>query len=60
VVHALAEGDLIDEYRIRVFPDLVGQGTRLFTGETAPAQLRLASAETIGPTVLMRYERATV
>jgi dihydrofolate reductase len=30
VVHALAERDLVDEYRILVFPDLVGRGTRLF------------------------------
>jgi hypothetical protein len=36
----------------------VGRGTRLFTSQTAPAQLRLASADTIGPAVLLRYERA--
>lgn len=58
VVHALAEADLVDEYRILVFPELVGQGTRLFTGRTSPAQLRLAWAEAAGPAVLMRYEKA--
>ena len=57
VVHALAEQDLIDEYRIQVFPELVGRGTRLFTAETPPTRLRQVSAETIGPAVLMRYER---
>ena len=57
VVHTLAEQDLVDEYRILVFPELVGLGTRLFTRQTIPAQLRLVSAETIGPAVLVRYER---
>ena len=57
VVHALAEMDLVDEYRVMIFPDLVGHGTKLFTSETAPTHLRLISSETAGPTVLMRYER---
>ncbi len=48
---------LVDEYRILVFPDLVGRGTRLFTAETTPSRLRRVSAETIGPAVLVRYER---
>jgi dihydrofolate reductase len=58
VVHALAAQDLVDEYRVLVFPELLGRGTKLFTGDTVPTQLRLVSAETVGPTVLMRYERA--
>jgi dihydrofolate reductase len=57
VVHALAEQDLVDEYRILLFPDLLGRGTKLFNGETVPAHLRLVSAETAGPAVLMRFER---
>jgi dihydrofolate reductase len=57
VVHALAERDLVDEYRILVFPDLVGRGTRLFTAETIATRLRQVSAETVGPAVLVRYER---
>jgi dihydrofolate reductase len=57
VVHTLAEHDLVDEYRILVFPELVGCGTRLFTAETTPTRLRQVSAETIGPAVLVRYER---
>jgi hypothetical protein len=40
-----------------VFPDLVGLGTRLFTGETAPTRLRQVSAEGVGPAVLVCYER---
>lgn len=57
IVHALAEADLVDEYRILVFPDVVGRGTKLFTSEAAPTRLRLISAETAGPAVLTRYER---
>jgi dihydrofolate reductase len=57
VVHALAERNLIDEYRIMVFPELGGRGTKLFTARTAQAQLRLRSADVVGPSVLMRYER---
>jgi dihydrofolate reductase len=57
VVQALAEKDLVDEYRIMVFPDLAGKGTKLFTAETAATHLRLISAETVGPAILTRYER---
>ncbi len=60
VVHALAAKDLVDEYRILVFPELGGQGTKLFTSQTAPAQLHLVSADTVGPAVLIRYERSGV
>jgi dihydrofolate reductase len=57
IVHALAERDLVDEYRIMVFPDLVGKGTRLFTAAVPPTHLRLVSAEAVGPAVLARYVR---
>ncbi|MHB1536679.1 MAG: dihydrofolate reductase family protein, partial [Acidimicrobiales bacterium] len=60
VVHALAAQDLVDEYRILVFPELVGQGTKLFDSQTVPTQLRLVSTETAGPAVLSRYERAAL
>ncbi|HEV3309977.1 MAG TPA: dihydrofolate reductase family protein [Chloroflexota bacterium] len=57
IVHALAERDLVDEYRIMVIPELVGRGARLFTDETTPSRLRQLSAETIGQAILVRYER---
>jgi dihydrofolate reductase len=57
VVHALAGQDLIDEYRIMVFPELAGRGTKLFPAPMAPARLRLRSADIVGPAVLMCYER---
>jgi dihydrofolate reductase len=60
IVHALAERDLVDEYRVLVFPDLVGRGTRLFTPEATPTRLRQVSAEPTGPALLVRYERETL
>src|SRR5262249_6513821 len=60
VVHALAARDRVDEYRIMVFPEVVGRGTTLFTTETCPARLGLVSVDAVGPAVLMRYERAAV
>jgi dihydrofolate reductase len=58
VIHALAEAGLVDEYRILVLPDVAGAGTKLFTGKAAATHMRLVSAQTAGPAVLLRYERA--
>jgi len=41
---SLIERDLIDEYRITVFPYLAGTGTRLFGDLTEPPRLELVSA----------------
>ena len=57
VVHALAQADLVDEYRILFFSSAVGAGTRLFAADAAPAHFRLASAEMSGQEILARYER---
>ena len=57
IVRTLAEEDLVDEYRIKIFPELIGRGTRLFTAETTPSRFRQVSAETSGQSVLVRYER---
>jgi dihydrofolate reductase len=57
VVHALMAEDLVDEYRLIVFPEVLGEGERVFPGGTAPAALELASAEATGPTVRLVYTR---
>ena len=44
LVHALAEADLVDEYRLITFPTVVGAGDRLFAAGM-PADFRFTAAE---------------
>lgn len=57
LVHALTDEDLVDEYRLLVFPTVLGTGRRLFAPGTPPADLRLVSVEQSGAAVLMCHER---
>jgi dihydrofolate reductase len=59
VVHALARLDHVDEYRIKIFPSIVGTGTRLFETGSAPQHLRQVSVEKSGGAALLCFERAT-
>jgi dihydrofolate reductase len=65
VVRALMAHDLVDEYRLLVFPVILGAGTRLFPAGTrlfpdgtAPADLALVSAGTRGAAVRLVYTRS--
>jgi dihydrofolate reductase len=58
VVHALIAAGLVDEYRLLVFPLVLGAGTRLFPDGTAPADLALVSAGTRGAAARLVYTRS--
>lgn len=57
VVRTLMEHDLIDEYRLLVFPVVLGEGKRLFPEGITPIDLEMVSAERSGAATLMTYQR---
>ena len=59
LVRSLAVLDLVDTYRLLVFPVVLGTGRRLFEPGSAPVSFRLASSVTSSTgAMLQTYERA--
>lgn len=59
LVHTLMQHDLVDEYRLMVFPIVLGSGKRLFPEGTDTTRLRLLDSKSVGSGVLvLTYERA--
>ncbi len=58
LVGALVESGLVDEYRLMVFPTILGAGKRLFTDASAASNLKLAESKPAGETTILVYEPA--
>lgn len=58
VVQTLMAHDLADEYRLLLFPLVLGSGSRLFPDGTSPIDLAPVSVESAGPVVRLVYSRA--
>ena len=58
LVKTLIDHDLVDEYRLMVFPIMLGSGKRLFGDTEKPATLRLVEARNVGPdgVVILTFE----
>ena len=60
LVQFLADHDLVDEYRLMVFPVVLGTGKRLFADLAAPSTMRLVDSKAVGPdgVIILTYQPA--
>jgi dihydrofolate reductase len=56
VAHALMHSDLVDEYRLLVFPIVLGEGARLFEPGKC-AELELVDVDRSGAAAFLTYRR---
>src|SRR6185437_2662206 len=53
LVYALQDADLVDEYRLMVFPTVAGAGKRLFRDGARPGGMELIEARPAGATAIL-------
>jgi dihydrofolate reductase len=58
LVQTLVENGLVDEYRLMVFPVILGSGKRLFGETSEPKPLKLVSSHKAGETLIQIFEPA--
>jgi dihydrofolate reductase len=58
LIQTLLEHGLVDEFRLKVFPLVLGTGKRLFEGGTVPAGLELTSSQVSSTGVIMATYRS--
>ena len=59
LVRSLAEHDLVDEYRLMVFPIVLGSGKRLFSETSGKRRLRLVDSKAVGDGIaILTYDTA--
>jgi dihydrofolate reductase len=58
LIQTLLEHGLVDEFRLWIFPLVLGKGKRLFNGGTVPAGFELASSQSSSSGVIMAAYRS--
>lgn len=58
LIQTLLEHELIDEFRLMIFPLVLGKGKRLFDGGTLPAGLEVASSQVASTGVIIATYRS--